>query len=321
MADRLLACDWGTTHLRAWVLDDDGQAVRRAEFDLGVGRLKPGEAAVQFEREVRPRLQAEDLPAVLCGMIGSELGWRATPHLPCPATADDLRCALRAAAPNAWIVPGLACAGLAGSPDVMRGEETQVFGWLAQDPVSQRGRHLICHPGTHAKWIVVEDGAIVRFATAMTGELFDLLHQRSVLRAAEQADDPAAFDEGLEVGRSGLVLSAALFALRGRVATGKLPPEAATSFLSGVLIGAEVAAMPRHLASGADKVVLIGAPALTSLYGKALQAEGCASEAFDGEAAARSGLLMLAPQAVLGQGPPRRSPDLKTEAAEKGASR
>ncbi len=73
------------------------------------------------------------------------------------------------------IIPGLRCAGLTGAPDVMRGEETQVLGWLAQHPDRQQGRHLVCHPGTHAKWVVVEDGRIVRFVTAMTGEMFAVL--------------------------------------------------------------------------------------------------------------------------------------------------
>jgi 2-dehydro-3-deoxygalactonokinase len=294
MGDLLLACDWGTTRLRAWVLSGDGSVARAASFDLGVGRLKPGEAAERFEREIRPRLQATGLPAILCGMVGSELGWSPTPHLACPATLDDARAAVREVSPGVRIVPGLRCAGLAGTPDVMRGEETQVFGWLEQAPERRRGRHLICHPGTHSKWILVEDGAVVRFATAMTGELFDLLRRHSVLRNEAEPTDGAAFAEGLEVGRSGLLLSAALFTVRGRRALGELSAAQASSYLSGVLIGAEVAAMPGRLWPEAERIVLIGAPPLTGPYAQAMQALGREVATHDGDAAARVGLLALA---------------------------
>lgn len=294
MADRLLACDWGTTRLRAWVLDDLGRPQRGATFDLGVGRLKPGEAADRFEQEVRPKLAAESLPGILCGMVGSELGWRSTRHIPCPARLKDLWAGRQQAAPDVWIVPGLTCAGLAGGPDVMRGEETQVFGWLARVPERRRARHLICHPGTHAKWILVEEGAIVRFATAMTGELFDLLRHHSVLRSPADPDDLSAFDEGVEVGRSGLLLSAAVFTLRGRMAKGQVAEAAAAAYLSGVLIGAEVAAMPQLIDPAAEHVSLIGAPALTKAYARALQACGVRSQSHDGDVAAQAGLFALA---------------------------
>lgn len=297
MADALLACDWGTTRLRAWILDEHGRVQRGATFELGVGRLQPGEAAQRFESEVRPSLKAPGLPALLCGMVGSELGWRAVPHLACPARLEDLSARRQEVAPKVWIVPGLSCAGLAGVPDVMRGEETQVFGWLTRDVRRARGRQLICHPGTHAKWIVAEDGAVVRFATAMTGELFDLLRRHSVLRSPASPGDLTAFEEGVEVGRSGLLLSAAVFTLRGRVATGQIAPAAAASYLSGILIGAEVAAMPRLMSPSPEPVVLIGAPGLNNAYARALQACGVRAEIHDGEEAACAGLFAIASQA------------------------
>lgn len=276
------------------MLSGDGSVARAASFDLGVGHLKPGEAEERFEREIRPRLQATGLPAILCGMVGSELGWSPTPHLRCPATLDDARAAAREVSPGVRIVPGLRCVGLTGAPDVMRGEETQIFGWLEQAPERKRGRHLICHPGTHSKWILVEGGAVVRFATAMTGELFDLLRRHSVLRTEAEPTDAAAFAQGLEVGRSGLLLSAALFTARGRRALGELSAAQASSYLSGVLIGAEVAAMPGRLWPEAERVVLIGSPALTGPYAEAMQALGHDVETHDGDAAARAGLLALA---------------------------
>lgn len=293
MVDRLFACDWGTTRLRAWVLDEHGRALRGEKLEIGVGHLAPGEAAARFEKEVRPRLQAEGLPAVLCGMVGSELGWRYTAYLNCPSSLEDLRAGLQPVAPNVWIVPGLTCPGLAGGPDVMRGEETQVFGWLVLRPERRVGRRLICHPGTHTKWIDVEDGVIARFATAMTGEFFDLLRRHSVLRTAEEPEDPVAFVEGVEVGRSGLLLSAAAFTARARRATGELSRGAVASYLSGVLIGAEVAAMPGLIDPAPDEVVVLGARSLAERYVRALQAVGLRAEAHDGEAAAQAGLFAL----------------------------
>src|SRR3569833_803747 len=168
----LLACDWGTTNLRAWTLDAAGQVVAERDFPLGVSRLAPGAAGTRFEAEVRPALHAAGLPAILCGMVGSNLGWATVPYADCPAGLADLARSLTSVADGVRIVPGLRCEGLAGAPDVMRGEKTQLLGWLAQYPDRQTVRRLVCHPGTHTKRKQDEDGRIVRFVTAMTGELF-----------------------------------------------------------------------------------------------------------------------------------------------------
>jgi 2-dehydro-3-deoxygalactonokinase len=152
----LLACDWGTTNLRAWTLDAEGRIIGDRDFELGVSKLAAGEAARRFETEVRPQLDAVGLPAILCGMIGSNLGWTVAPYADCPADMADLAAALvPVESDGAWvrIVPGVRGPGIAHSPDVMRGEETQLFGWLAQNPERARGRHVVCHPGTHAKWM------------------------------------------------------------------------------------------------------------------------------------------------------------------------
>ena len=164
-APALLLCDWGTTNLRAWTLDAAGAVVTQKDLPLGVSRLAPGEAAKRFEDEVRPAFDAQGLPTLMCGMIGSNLGWALAAYADCPAGFAELAKAFLTVAPGVRIVPGLRSTGLTGAPDVMRGEETQVLGWLAQNPDYQRGRHLVVHPGTHAKWVVVEDGRIVRFVT------------------------------------------------------------------------------------------------------------------------------------------------------------
>jgi 2-dehydro-3-deoxygalactonokinase len=289
----LLACDWGTTNLRAWTLDEAGAVVADRDFPLGVSRLAPGEAASRFEREVRPGLDAAGLPAILCGMVGSNLGWATVPYADCPAGLGDLAASLAAVADGVRIVPGLRCEGLAGAPDVMRGEETQVLGWLAQNPDRRTGRHLVCHPGTHAKWVLVEDGRIGRFVTAMTGELFAVLGQHSLLKSDAPADDDAAFDEGLAAAGSGDALAARLFTARARVVGGRAEPESTPSYLSGLLIGAEVASVPGLLGETPKQVALLGDAALCGRYRRALERIGAAVETFDGEAAAIAGLFAL----------------------------
>ena len=293
-----LACDWGTTNLRAWLSTADGAPLESRDFPgLGVSRLAPGEAARRFADEVRPAFKAQDLPAVLCGMIGSDLGWRPAGYLPCPAGSGDLAAALVAVEEGAspvWIAPGLKGDGVAGAPDVMRGEETQVFGFLHADPARLEGRRLICHPGTHAKWIVVEDGRIVRFVTAMTGELFHVLRAHSVLKGDQPPKDEAAFDAGLIAAGDGGGLAVRLFSTRARVVAGGADPDGSGAYLSGVLIGSEVASVPGLLGWDAkEPITLLGDAALSRWYGRALAHAGFSYQWHDGEAAALSGLAAL----------------------------
>jgi 2-dehydro-3-deoxygalactonokinase len=293
-----LACDWGTTNLRAWVVDDHGRPLREREFpDLGVSRLKPGEAAERFVREVRPALGADDLPAILCGMAGSTLGWAVVPYEPAPVGLDQLAARLmrvEAPGPVVRIVPGVVGEGVAGAPEVMRGEETQALGWLAEDEARANGRWLVCHPGTHAKWIILAGGRLERFVTAMTGELYDVLRKHSVLKAEAGPVDEAAFALGLESAGEGDALSTRLFTVRSRVTAGGLDPGAAGSYLSGVLIGSEVAGAPRLL--GVDRtapIALVGDPKLCALYQTALERRGHPVARHDGDQAALAGLHAL----------------------------
>jgi 2-dehydro-3-deoxygalactonokinase len=297
MADpAFLAVDWGTTNCRAWVVDANGGVGAERDFPLGVSRLGPGEAGERFRTEVRPALGAERLPALMAGMIGSTLGWIEAPYLDCPIDARALGSGLVAVPgedPPVRIVPGLRGRGVGGGPDVMRGEETQVLGWLSLDPTRLQGTRVICHPGTHAKWVLVEDGAIERFVTAMTGELFDILSRHSVLKPEDAPEDLAAFDEGLEAAGDGGALAARLFTARARVVGGKMPKSAVKSYLSGLLIGADVAGAPALLAEPVKEVALIGDPRLCRLYARALEHRSVANQTYDGSEAVLSGLKTL----------------------------
>jgi 2-dehydro-3-deoxygalactonokinase len=289
-----LAADWGTTHLRAWRLRPDGSVVDVRRFPWGVATLKPGEAAHRLEQDVRPALGAEALTAVLCGMVGSAMGIAPTPYADCPAGAAEVARALFKVDERTWIVPGLRCTRPDGYPDVMRGEETKVLGWLAMDPRRGSGEHVLCLPGTHGKWVLVRDGRIHQFMTCMSGELFALLSEHSVLRPGVPPSDAAAFAEGLRFGAADGPLASRLFTVRSRMVGQGLEGGKAASYLSGLLIGDETARLPPllGLASG-DSIGLMGEPALCALYEPALRVQELKVESADGEAAVTAGLALL----------------------------
>ena len=230
-------------------------------------------------------------------MAGSNIGWMEVPYADCPADASALArgiVAVPGEAPYVGLVPGLRGRGVYG-PDVMRGEETQLIGWLAQDAARRQGAQVICHPGTHAKWVLAVDGRIERFVTAMTGELFALITQHSVLKGAEGEADGPAFEEGLEAAGDGSALAVRLFTARSRVVGGGgLRPDQVRAYLSGVLIGADVASSPPLLgAPPGTPVSVVGDSRLCAQYRRALAHRGIEARIDDGEGAVLSGLTAL----------------------------
>ena len=298
MTAPFLAVDWGTTNLRAWVVGHDGQASACSEFPLGVGKLEAGEAARKFADTVRPRMGAGDLPAILCGMVGSNLGWTQVPYLESPVDLRGLHeCMFEVpgSGPPVWIVPGVRCERPDGGPDVMRGEETQVLGWMSLDRGRSKGEHLICQPGTHTKWVRLHDGRLHSFVTSMTGELFDLLTRHSILKTDIFDQDLAAFDAGVAAAGDGNALASRLFTARARVVGGSMSQNSVASYLSGLLIGAEVASTPTLL--GIDPhtpITVIGDPSLTRHYLRAMQGRELTAYAHDGERAGLAGLSTIA---------------------------
>ena len=282
-----IAVDWGTTNRRAYAVDENGRVLDRLEDDNGLLAVPPDgfDAAAA---DLRARLG--DRPMLLAGMVGSKRGWREAPYVPCPASAADLAAAILWVEPGrTGIVPGVCQSGLAGA-DVMRGEEVQVLGAVAAGLVPGDG--LICHPGTHAKWIVMQAGRIETFRTTMTGELFALLREHSIL--AEQlrgeVSPDAAFGEGAVQGLTGAELLSALFGIRARHLLGEAGAEAA-SYASGLLIGSDVRA---GLGLNGGRVSLIGRPDLCALYAAALAIAKQKSSQVDGAAAFLAGIRLLA---------------------------
>lgn len=301
-----VAGDWGTSHLRLFLCDQTGSVLDRIEG--------PGVAAVAsaFPELFESLLKSWEsrhgaLSAVLCGMIGSSIGWAQTPYVECPARPAgiiDACLALRAGAVR--LIPGISCENRFGAPDFMRGEETQLLGALALDPRLSTGRHLLCLPGTHTKWVALEDGFIKEFLSAPTGELFAVLCAHSVLVREDagqpQASRSAAFDAG--VARFADFPQAQilhrLFECRSRVLSGGLHPQDAASFLSGLLIASDVTGALSLFANDIDArtVYLIGAPSLTQLYTRALAAHSHGARQLVGAAASLAGLTQVHRQLI-----------------------
>ena len=294
----LVAIDWGTTTARAYRFDEGGSVVAEHSAALGVQKIEGGrfrDALVTLLGGDLPK----DTPFIACGMIGSRQGWLEAPYLDCPTDFVAMAGAL-AHLPDVplAIVPGLICRDADGVPDVMRGEETQVFGAL-EEPYN---RELIVLPGTHSKWVLVDHGWIETFSTFMTGELYAVLREHSILGrlAAPGADSAAAFDRGIRASlRDGAVLSHDVFSARTLALTAELAPEDVADYLSGLLLGAEVAAgrrwIERHSAQNRS-VTLIGDSMLCNRYRRALAAADIPAASGPSDAAAR-GLWRIAVRA------------------------
>jgi 2-dehydro-3-deoxygalactonokinase len=292
----LVAGDWGTSHLRLFLCDADGAVLER--------RTGPGAAEARnrfdevFEALAGDWIRAQpDLPVILCGMVGSNFGWIEAPYVPCPARADQIAAqARRIGHRNIQIVPGLRCRNRFDAPDRLRGEETQILGVL---PVLQAGTHVLCMPGTHTKWVLIEGGGIREFFTAATGEVFSLIKRHSVLVPQDESEslDEAAFAEAVaQVNRfPHAQWLHRVFECRSRRLAGELADGATAGFLSGLTIGSDVAgALPWLTESGSSGPIhVIGDQRLTSLYAKTLASHQRPTQTHDGEAAALAGLIHL----------------------------
>ncbi|HMG52833.1 MAG TPA: 2-dehydro-3-deoxygalactonokinase [Kofleriaceae bacterium] len=313
MAAHLIALDWGTTSLRAYRFDDDGEIAESRELPLGILRIaSDGGAAAGFARAFDQACgdwrSARPASAVIaCGMIGSAQGWREAAYLELPASIDALGRALTEVATGGGgvlhIIPGLIARG--PLPDVLRGEETQVAGAIdAGDPPARAGADTwFCLPGTHAKWVRVRDRQIVELHTFMTGELFAALCAHTILGRTMRpppAPDDAAFDRGVAVARSPEARAGVLstmFSARTLGLVGALSAEAQPDYLSGLLIGHEIAAVAL-LAEPLGAIVLAGSDELCRRYRRALAGHGHAATAIAPRATER-GLWRIARAAGL----------------------
>jgi len=301
----MIAVDWGTSSARAYRLAPDGAVLARREGAGGILRVPEGGFPAALTEMVGDWLADGETRVLLAGMVGSRQGWQEAPYLACPAGLDALAGAVVPVPfPGATVrlVPGLSAEDAAGTPEVMRGEEVQVVGTLARPDEDA----LICLPGSHAKWVRVAGGRIAGFSTHMTGEAFAALKDHTILgrMMTGTAEAGPAFAAGVARSAEGGGLLHHLFGTRTLGLFGRLAPEDAASYLSGLLIGHEVAAALTGGAAFAGGgamaepalvrpvVRLVGSGPLMALYGRAIALKGGEAVPGDPDAAAR-GLALI----------------------------
>lgn len=298
---KFIGGDWGTSHLRLFLCD--------RQFALLDQVDGPGANRVcgAFEKALDSLIRAwtdrhGELPIVLSGMVGSSIGWVQTPYLPCPVRPDQIAGAcIKLRNGRIHIVPGLSCRNRLGAPDFMRGEETQVLGALDLDPRLRHGRHLLCLPGTHTKWVVLQDGNVQEFLTAPTGEIFASLCSQTTLVPGDvnvrSEITEHAFARGLARIRQSpeTQLLHKVFECRSLRLSGELASEDAASYLSGMLIASDVIGALKLLAPSTERpdVHVIGSSQLIKLYTMALAALESAVRVLDGSAASVAGLARI----------------------------
>jgi len=284
-----IAVDWGTSRMRAWAMDAGDSVLAAAASDDGMSTLKPEGYEAALLRLAGGWLGARPVHVLVCGMAGARQGWKEAAYreVPCPplAAGGVTRVATADRRLEVMIVPGLC----QRAPfDVMRGEETQLAGLSAR--LGDAGA-TVCMPGTHSKWASLADGRVARFTTFLTGELFALLSTQSILRhsVATEGNDEAAFLDGVDEALSRpQALPGALFSIRAASLLADISPAASRARLSGLLVGAELAATRGLWES--RTVHLVGAGPLAAAYAAALTRHGATPVVEDAEALTLDGL-------------------------------
>ncbi len=297
-APALIGIDWGSSSFRAYLVAGDGAVLDEISSADGVSTVARDAFAATMRRLIGGWLDAHPgLPIVASGMVGSRHGWREAPYVRCPAEPRDIAknlVAVQAGDREVHLAPGLSCEDANGEPDVMRGEEVEILG------ISDSGGRLIVLPGSHSKWAVVERGRVERFKTFVTGELFAAIKDHTLAgafaRAAKGQASRSAFALGVRRGAAagegkGSGLLGALFGARSLPLMGKLAEDDAGEYLSGLLVGTEIAEARRLFSNEEPHVA--GAETLVKRYLAAFEALGEKARPASPRAAAR-GLFILA---------------------------
>ncbi len=282
-----IAVDWGTSHLRAWAMQGDA-VLDQAHSERGMGRVVNGAFQAALLELIEPWLGPSPLDVVACGMVGARQGWVEAPYSAVPSDpvpVPPIRVPNTDHRIRAFVVPGLK---QQSPPDVMRGEETQIAGFLAE---RQNWDGVICLPGTHTKWVQVSAGEVVSFRTFMTGEMFELLRGQSVLKHSigEGWSDDAFAQAAADALSKPEQLAARLFGLRAADLLHGQDGGVARATLSGYLIGAELAATRPYWLG--QQIAIIGAHGLSDVYASALKQQGAFVEVADSTQSTLAGLL------------------------------
>jgi len=295
---RFIVADWGTTRFRGYLIENE-TILDQVSSDEGVSALQKGEHRGVFLKHCRRWLDAEpNAPVLLVGMVGSREGWVEAPYASCPAGPAEIAEALVAVdlenGRKGYIIPGLFCEPAPGAADVIRGEETLVLGAGVADG-------LICSAGTHPKWILMRGGRIERFATYMTGEMYALLREHSMIgRPATEPSDQKGFDMGLDAaqrnsGDNGVGLLHLLFGARAAVVSGRMGSNLLAPYLSGLLTGDEINGALAQFGRPSS-VVILADQARADLYVHALARHGIKAEVKDPKQALLAGLARIVRQ-------------------------
>jgi 2-dehydro-3-deoxygalactonokinase len=284
----VIAVDWGTSQLRAYRLDAQGVAIESRQRPEGILAVPPGGFPAALDSITRG-WEADAGRVLMIGMVGSRQGWLEVPYVACPADLAAIAAGVRRVewrrGASALICPGLTSRDDYRVPDVMRGEEVQVMGALALGAGQGIGSILVA--GTHAKHVRLEGATIAGFSTHMTGEVFAVLKEHSILGRTMEGGgfDEPAFVRGVARARETGGLLHHLFGVRTRVLMGELAGSAASDYLSGILVGHTLAA-----AAPQPPVLVIGAPALAQRYCRAAAHFGIAAHPLASERATLAGL-------------------------------
>jgi 2-keto-3-deoxy-galactonokinase len=291
MKKHWIAVDWGTTNFRAFLLHDQ-QLVASVAKPCGLLAIAKGEFSSTLYQHLEHWLKDYGaLPVLMAGMVGSQQGWLEVPYVPTPANARSLQQnALSVATPwgsPAWIFPGISSISTFGLPDVMRGEEVQLFGLCA---LHASPHHNVILPGTHSKHVQMERGEITHFSTLMTGELFSLLSQHSLLGRdlPEQQESESAFLRGVLATQTGAPFNHLIFSARTRRLNGEIALNEVHSYLSGLLIGYELSTM-----SAGKEIWVVGSPSLCKCYLRAADALQILLRTADGDTCFLHGMSAL----------------------------
>ncbi len=282
-----IAVDWGTSNLRAWAMSANGTVLAKASSAKGMGGLSKAEFEPALLELISPWLGTGTTDVLACGMVGSRQGWAEASYraVPTKAVGNVTKVTCQDPRLRVSILPGIK---QASPTDVMRGEETQIAGYLRAEPDFDG---VICMPGSHSKWAHISAEEIVSFQTFMTGEMFNVLSAQTVLRHSVQTEDWDNGAFGTAVGDAlsrPEAIAAKLFQLRASELLEGTPKPVLRARLSGYLIGAELAAARPYWLG--QNVALIGEPALTRLYSQALSELGVDAKNMDGDKMTLSGL-------------------------------
>ncbi len=299
---RFIVADWGTTRFRGYLIENE-TILDQVSSNEGVSALQKGQHRDVFLRQCGHWLKAEpEAPVLLVGMVGSREGWVEAPYATCPAGPAEIAQALAPvdleSGRKGYIIPGLFCEPSPGAADVMRGEETLVLGAGIENG-------LICSAGTHPKWIEMKNGRIERFATYMTGEMYGLLREHSMIgRPATEPEDPKGFDLGMDAaernsGEKRVGLLHLLFSARASVVSGRMNSNLLAPYLSGLLTGDEINGALAQFGRPAS-VAILAAPERAELYVHALKRHGIKAETKDTLQALIAGLARIVRQHALG---------------------